>query len=68
MPHWIEATAEHNRRPVKINAATIAYVVQELMDGPTHIQFVGSNFTSGKPDLMVLEAPDVLMSRIQRPA
>lgn len=66
MTHWIEATAEHNRRPVKINADTIAYVVQELKDGPTHIHFIGSNFTSGKPDLMVIEAPDVLLSRIQR--
>jgi hypothetical protein len=68
MTHWIEATAEHNRRPVRINADAIAYFVQEQQDGPTHVHFVGSNFTSGKPDLLVLETPEVLLSRIERPS
>ncbi len=65
MAHWIDATAEHNKRPVKINADTVAYLVQELRDGPTHIHFVGSAFTSGKPDLLVLEEPDVLLARME---
>jgi hypothetical protein len=68
MAHWIEATAEHNRRPVRINADTIAYLAQEHADGPTHLHFVGSNFTSGKPDLLVVETPDILLSRIERPS
>lgn len=67
MAHWIEATAEHNRRPVRINTDAIAYLVQEHVDGPTHVHFIGSNFTSGKPDLLVIETPDVLTSRIERP-
>lgn len=68
MAHWIEATAEHNKRPIRINADTIAYLVQELADGPTHVHFIGSNFSSGKPDLLVLETPDELVSRVQRPS
>ena len=67
MAHWIEATAEHNKRPLKINADTIAYIVQEHNGGPTSVHIVGSDFASGKPDLLVLEKPDVLMARIQRP-
>ena len=67
MTHWIEATAEHNRRPVRINADAIAYLVREHTDGPTHVHFVGSSFTSGKPDLLVLETPDQLLKRIERP-
>ena len=67
MAHWIEATAEHNRRPVRVNADAIAYIVQEHIDGPTHVHFVGSDFTSGKPDLLVVEKPDVLIARIERP-
>ena len=67
MAHWIKATAEHNRRPVNINADAIAYLVQEQLDGPTHVHFLGSNFTSGKPDLLVTETPDDLVTRIERP-
>jgi hypothetical protein len=67
MAHWIEATAEHNRRRVRINADAIAYIVQEHIDGPTHVHFVGSDFASGKPDLLVIEKPDVLIARIERP-
>jgi hypothetical protein len=65
--HWIEATAEQNRRPVRINADAIAYLVQEQVDGPTHVHFLDSNFTSGKPDLLVMETPDDLVARIERP-
>ncbi len=46
MAHWIEATAEHNRRPVRINAEAIAYLVQEQPDGPTHVRFVGSDYAA----------------------
>ncbi len=67
MVHWIDATAEHNKRPVKVNADAIAYLVREDRNGPTHIRFMGSNFASGKPDLLVLEEPDVLLSRMERP-
>jgi hypothetical protein len=67
MAHWIDATAEHNKRPVKINAESIAYISQELNDGPTHLHFIGSDFSSGKPDLLVLETPDVLLARMERP-
>lgn len=67
MSHSIEATAEHHRRPVRINADGIAFIVQEYVDGPTHVHFVGSDFTSGKPDLLVIEKPDVLIARIERP-
>lgn len=67
MAHWIEATAEHNRRPVRINAEAIAYLVQEQPDGPTHVRFVGSDYASGKPDLLVLETPEQLVTRIERP-
>lgn len=68
MAHWIEATAEHNRRPVRINTDAIAYLVQEQLDGPTHVHFLGSNCNSSKPDLLVLETPDTLLSRIERPS
>ncbi len=66
MAHWIDATAEHKKRAIKINADAIAYLVQEK-DGPTHVYFIGSNFASGKPDLLVLESPKVLVARIEKP-
>jgi hypothetical protein len=67
MAHWIDATAEHNRRPLKINADAIAFIIRTEKDGPTHVHFMGSNFAAGKPDLLVLETPEELVSRIQRP-
>ena len=66
MAHWIDATAEHKKRPVKINADSIAFLYREEKDGPTHVHFVGSSFTSGKPDLLVLEAPEVLLARVEK--
>lgn len=66
MAHWIDATAEHKKRPVKINADSIAYLVQEEKDGPTHVHFVGSNYTSGKPDLLILEPPEVVVARMEK--
>ncbi len=66
MAHWIDATAEHKKRPIKLNADTIAYLVQEEKDGPTHVHFAGSDFSLGKPDLLVLEAPDVLLARLEK--
>lgn len=66
MAHWIDATAEHKKRQVKINADAIAYLVQEEKDGPTHVHFVGSSYTSGKPDLLVLETPEILLARIEK--
>ena len=68
MAHWIEATAEHNRRPIRINADAIAYLIQDQASGPTHVHFVGSDFTNGKPDLLVLETPEDLIARVQRPS
>lgn len=38
-----------------------------IPNGLTHIHCIGSNYASGKPDLLVLEAPEVLISRIERP-
>lgn len=67
MVHWIAATSEHKKRAVKINADAIGYMVQDEPNGLTHIHFLGSNYSSGKPDLLVVEAPDVLMSRMERP-
>ena len=67
MAHGIEATAENNRLSVRINADTIAYLVREHTDGPTHIHFVGSDYASGQPDLVGLDEPEVLISRIERP-
>jgi len=67
MAHWIEATTEHKKRSVKINADAIGYLVQDEPNGLTHIHFICSNFASSKPDLLVLEAPDVLISRMERP-
>ena len=66
MAHWINATAEHKKRPVKINADNIAYLIREEREGPTHVHFVGSSSASGKPDLLVLEEPDQLLARMQR--
>jgi hypothetical protein len=67
MAHWIDATAEHMKRRVKINADNIAYLVRDEKDGPTHVHFVGSNYASGKPDLLVLETPEVLLARLEMP-
>jgi hypothetical protein len=67
MAHWIDATSEHKKRQVKINADAIGYMVQDEPNGLTHIHFLGSNYSSGKPDLLVVEAPDVLISRMERP-
>jgi hypothetical protein len=67
MVHWIEATSEHNRRPVRINADAITYLVREFADGPTHVHFIGSDHKSGKPDLLVLETPEELVKRTERP-
>ena len=67
MAHWIEATADHNRRPVRMNADAIADLLREHTDGPTHVYFIGSNSSSGKPDLLILETPDELLKRIERP-
>ena len=67
MAHWSEATAEHNIRPLKINANTIADIVHEHNGGPICVHIVGSNFASGKPGLLVLEKPDVLIACIQWP-
>lgn len=66
MAHWIDATAEHKKRPIKINADAIAYLLQEDKDGLTQVHFIGSNFASGKPDLLVLEPPEVLVTRIEK--
>ena len=66
MARWIDATSEHKKRPVKINADAVGYLVQDEPNGLTHVHFIGSNYTSGKPDLLVLEAPDVLISRMER--
>ena len=63
----MDATSEHKKRPVKINADAIGYLVQDKPSGLTHIHFIGSNYASSKPDLLVLEAPDVLISRMERP-
>ena len=67
MAHWIEATAEHKKHTLRLNSDAIAFFVQTEKDGPTHIHFVGSHFSAGNPDLLVLEAPDELMARIVRP-
>jgi len=67
MAQWIDATSEHKKRPVKINTDAIGYLVKDEPNGLTHIHFIGSDYASGKPDLLVLEAPEVLMSRMERP-
>lgn len=67
MPHWIEATDEHKGRSIKINADAIAYLMQIEGGGLTSIHLIGSNQTFGKPDLLVLETPEELMARIERP-
>ena len=66
MPHWIDATDEHKKRPIKINADSIAYLMQHEEGGLTSIHFIGSNYASGKPDLLVLEPPEVLLARMER--
>ena len=67
MAHWIDATSEHKKRPVKINIDAIGYLVQDEPNGLTNIHFIGSNYATSKPDLLVLEAPDVLILPIERP-
>jgi hypothetical protein len=67
MAHWIDATEDHKERPIKINADSIAYLMQIEGGGLTSIHFIGSNHASGKPDLLVLETPEELMARIERP-
>ncbi|MFY0615003.1 MAG: hypothetical protein JXQ99_25965 [Hyphomicrobiaceae bacterium] len=66
MAHWIDATSEHKKRPVKINLDAIGYMVQDEPNGLTHIHFIGSNYATGKPDLLVLETPEALISRMER--
>ena len=66
MTHWIDATSEHKKRLVKINSDAIGYIVQDEPNGLTHIHFIGSNYATGKPDLLVLETPEVLISRMER--
>ena len=51
---------------MKINADAIGYLVQDKPNGLTHVHFIGSSYRSGKPDFLVLEAPDVLISRMER--
>jgi hypothetical protein len=52
---------------VRINADAITYLVREFADGPTHVHFIGSDHKSGKPDLLVLETPEELVKRTERP-
>ena len=66
MAHWIDATSEHKKRPVKINTDAIGYMLQDEPNGLTHIHFIGSDYASGKPDLLVLETPEVLIAPIER--
>ena len=69
MAHWIEATAEHNRRPVRMNADAIAYLVREHADGPTHVHFIGSNAVMRANRIsLILETPDEVIKRIERPS
>jgi dTDP-glucose pyrophosphorylase len=67
MAHWIDAISEYKKRPVKINVDAIGYMVQDEPNGLTHIHFIGSNYASGKPDLLVLESPEMLTSRMEQP-
>lgn len=66
MAHWIDATEEHNKRSVKINADNITYLEEGEKGGPTQVRFVGSNQPAGKPDLLVLESPEVLLGRMEK--
>ena len=66
MAHWIDATSEHKKRPVKINTDAIGYMLQDEPNGLTHIHFIVSDYASGKPDLLVLETPEVLIAPIER--
>ncbi|MGI9523061.1 MAG: hypothetical protein ACR2PG_15600 [Hyphomicrobiaceae bacterium] len=66
MVNWIQATAANNRRSARSNADTIAHVAREQMDGHAHIHFLGLDHAPGKPDLLVLEEPEVLVWGIER--